>query len=436
MGITLCYIFTYLVEALLIYMYYDFLFEKKRKTIWVILCFGVFYSALYFSFSLQNMVLNAVLYTLGNLSLLLINYRCSFRQSILHALFLSSALLLAEYLTASSIGAISGDLLSYDTDLSASITMLSISKLLYLGLTSVGARIFARQKGLSESPWITVLYCSMPVISLILALISIRIASAHGLSQGTARIVAICIASLMAVNLLFLILYNYMKKENAEKLLLQVAVEKEQTEAAYYQALHEEKESRNILLHDIKNHLSAIASLAEQGKTTEVSDYITQIKSTLVATDFLQRCNDPILDLILYRTSRDCKEDGIRFYCDIRDCCNDYLDSPDKTALFSNLLSNAVEAARDSAEKEIDFSIRHSHGGKGIVITTENSCDTKPVIDSRGRYKTAKTNAGVHGLGLQSIARIVEKHKGLSTMGYDDETGRFHHVIYLSHSKS
>ena len=431
MGLTLCYIATYLVEALLIYLYYDFLFEKKRNILWILLSFGVMYTTLYIAFSQQNMALNAALYTAGNLVLLLTLYRCSFKQALLHALFLSCALLLAEYFTSVLVGSIWGSLLSYSTDLSAAITMLFISKLLYLVLTTVGARIFARQKLLSESPGITVLFCSMPVLSLGLTLVSIRIASNQPINQGTAQLIAICTTTLMAVNLLFLILYNYMKKANAEKLLLQVGMEKERAESAYYQALYEEKESRNILLHDIKNHLGSIATLAEQGKTEDVRKYIAELKSTLTSKDSLEFCQDPILGLLLYRTSQECKEAGIRFYGDIRDCCEDYLDSADKTALLSNLLSNAVEAAKNSADKEIDFSIRHSGNADGIVITTENSCDTKPIIDSRGRFRTVKSSPGIHGLGMQSIARIVKKHDGHSAVSYDEESCRFRHVVYL-----
>lgn len=431
MGMTLCYLAMYLIEALIIYFYYEFLFEKKQKSLWVILCFAAFYSILYVSFSLQNILLNAVLYTLGNLLLLVINYRCTVRQSFLHALFLSCSLLLTEYLTAVLIGLVSGDFLSYQTDMSSMLAATLISKLLYLVLTSIAARIFARQKMLGESLKITALFCSMPTVSLGMSLLSIRIGSIHGLSQGTTQIVLISIASLIAVNLLFLVLYNYTKKENAEKLLLQISIEKEQTETAYYQALHEEKENRSILLHDVKNHLSAIASLADQGKNEEVSAYISEMKESLVAKNSVQRCDDPILDLILHRIFRECEENGISFYYDIRDCCNDYLDAPDRTVLFSNLLSNAVEAAKGSTEKEIDFSIRYGSENNGIVITTENSCDQKPVTDIRGNYRTSKDNARIHGIGLRSIARIVKKYNGLSTMQFDEQSRNFRHVIYL-----
>ena len=84
------------------------------------------------------------------------------------------------------------------------------------------------------------------------------------------------------------------------------------------------------------------------------------------------------------------------------------------------------------AALEIDFSIRQSGNADGIVITTENSCDTKPIIDSRGRFLTVKSSPGIHGLGMQSIARIVKKYGGHSAVSYDEAGHRFHHVVYLS----
>ena len=431
MGMTLFYVAGYIIEALVTFFYFDFLFERKKKTFWVILCFSLFYGSLYLSFTLKNMFLNAILYTLGNLFLLLINYYCSIRRSLLHALFLSCALLLAEYLTAVVIGIVSGDFLSYQTNLSSMMAMILISKLIYLIITSVAARIFSKQKMLGESVKITILFCALPAVSLGLSLLSIKIGTIHGLSQGMTQIVLISTASLIAVNIIFLFLYNYTKRENAEKLLLRLGIEKEKAEAAYYQALHQEKENRNILIHDIKNHLGVIAGLAEDEDNKAVVAYISEIKSTFISKDTIQRCNDPILDLLLHRTIKECEESGIHFYWDIRDCCDGYLDAADKTALFSNLLSNAVEAAKMTKEKEIDFSIRCGAEGDSIVITTENSCGTKPVKDIWGQYRTNKDNAKLHGIGLRSIERIVKKCNGLSAMRYDDQIKKFYHVIYL-----
>lgn len=431
MGMTICYVTGYIIEALITFFYFDFLFDRKKKGVWTILSFLFFYGILYLSFSLENMFLNAVLYTLGNFLLLLINYHCVIRRSVLHALFLSCALLLGEYLTAVLIGIISGDFLSYQTDISSMMAMILISKLVYLIITSVAARIFARQNMLGESTKITILFCTMPMVSLGLSLLSISIGSTYGLSQGMTQTVLINIASLIAINIIFLFLYNYAKKENAEKLLLQVSIEKEKAEATYYQALHHEKESRNILIHDIKNHLSVIAGLAEDSKDEAVLAYISEIKANFITKGTVQRCNDPILDLILHRIIQECEESGIQFYWDIRNRCDEYLDATDKTALFSNLLSNAIEGAKTTEEKEISFSIRGGTESKSIVITTENSCEKKPVKDIWGHYITSKGNANVHGIGLRSIARIVKKYNGLSTIHFDDKSKKFYHIIYL-----
>ena len=258
---------------------------------------------------------------------------------------------------------------------------------------------------------------------------SFRVALEYGLNPGAEVMVIINVASLLAVNLLFMMLYYRMRIENEEKFLLQLSVEKEKAETAYYQALQEETESRNILLHDIKNHLRMINSLACKGETQAIVSYISKMEKNMQTVSQLRRCDDPILNLILQHTAQECETLGIRFYCDVRDQCCDFMDAPGKTALFSNLLSNAIEGAKEAAVKEIDFSVRKPLDGTSTVVSVENTCDVPPVADLRGGFRSRKTGGTLHGTGLKSIARIVKRYNGISTVHYDSETNRFHYTI-------
>ncbi len=56
-------------------------------------------------------------------------------------------------------------------------------------------------------------------------------------------------------------------------------------------------------------------------------------------------CDDAMLNAILSRYQRQCKEKGIDFHADIRSNAFVHLHQNDLTSLFCNLLDNAVEAA-------------------------------------------------------------------------------------------
>ena len=430
MGKTICYIATYTVEALITYTYAGMVFVKRRKSWSVIATYIFLYAILYSCFNIGNVLLNASLYLLGIYLLLFLNYDCKGKTAFLHGLFLSSMLLLTEFLASLFISVVTNDFGAYQDSLSVLVVMAVVSKLLYLAVMAISVR-FSPHRQVREDPKMTILFCILPFLSLVIAIASIRIALEYGLDPGTEAMVIINIASLLVVNLLFMMLYYRMRIEHEEKLILQLSVEKEKAETAYYQALQEETESRNILLHDIKNHLRMINDLACKGENQAIVSYISSLEKNMQTESQLRRCDDPILNLILQHTAQECEALRIRFYCDVRDRCCDFMDAPGKTALFSNLLSNAVEGAKEAAVKEIDFSVRKTQNDLCTVVSVENTCDVPPVLDLRGGFRSRKTGGTLHGTGLKSIARIVKQYNGISTVYYDGETNRFHYIIHF-----
>ena len=418
----------YVVEALITYTYARVAFPKKRKPFWEISAYLLIYSVLYFCFNIGNVLLNAGMYFLGLYFLLFFNYDIKSKTAFLQGLFLFCTLVLTEFLATVSVGIITNDYGAYQESVSIYIIACVISKLLYIAVIAFSMR-FLPQRKLQDDSQMTAMFCVLPILSVVVALASTRMALKYGLNPGNGVMIIINIASLLVVNLLLIVLYYRMKFANEEKLLLQISVEKEKAEAAYYQALYEETETRNILLHDIKNHLRMINSLACEGDNQAVVSYISNLEKNMQTESQLRRCDDPILNLILQHTAQECETLGIRFYCDVRDQCCDFMDAPGKTALFSNLLSNAVEGAKEAEVKEIDFSIRKQQSSDCTVVSVENTCDVPPVADLRGGFRSRKTVGTLHGTGLKSIARIVKRYNGISTVHYDSETNRFHYTI-------
>lgn len=99
------------------------------------------------------------------------------------------------------------------------------------------------------------------------------------------------------------------------------------------------------------------------------------------------------------------------------------------TALFSNLLSNAVESAQKSEDKIIEFSTAKNDEAGFIVISIMNSCDTAPQTDAFGNFKTTKGNQRMHGYGLKSIDRVIKKYGGISMPYYDSAAKTFRYII-------
>lgn len=72
----------------------------------------------------------------------------------------------------------------------------------------------------------------------------------------------IIVLTLLIVNLIFMVIYNHLQRMHAEQLAMNLSIQKEEADAAYYQDLQKQSENQRILIHDIKRHLNTIHGLA------------------------------------------------------------------------------------------------------------------------------------------------------------------------------
>lgn len=85
---------------------------------------------------------------------------------------------------------------------------------------------------------------------------------------------------------------------HAEQLAMNLSIQKEEADAAYYQDLQKQSENQRILIHDIKRHLNTIHGLANDFNAPGISEYITKLvddvlpdqQVKLVLTPYLISC--------------------------------------------------------------------------------------------------------------------------------------------------
>lgn len=421
-----CYAVIYAAEAIIAWLYFEFLFTRRRNKFQTIVSFLVTYTCLLATFSVDCVALNILFFFSGNLALLFWDYRCALKTAIVHTAFLCFIMLLTELLSSLLI---LPDFSAYKSGTVFLASMAVVSKLMYLLLAFAGARLFAPHKITFEEPRMMVLFCGLPVLSLLIAIAIVYLGFSAPLSRATEIMILINMLSLLVVNLAFMVLYNYLQKVSAETISLRLSMQKEAADAAYYEALREQSENQRILVHDMKNHLQTIDSLARDGSYREINDYISRLDETLRLEAPARLCGDPILNTVLLRAAGECREKGIDFQCDVREDTVFFLDAPGITTLFGNLLSNAIEAAEVSAGKVVELSVRPSDTKASIIISVVNSCDIAPIPAPGGGFHTRKRDKMLHGIGLKSIGRVVERYRGIETMYYRPQDHSFHHII-------
>lgn len=428
-GEKICFAIVFAAEAMIAWLYLEYILNRKRPLHYSIFSFSIGYTAL-FSFSLlDNTTINAITFCVINYLLIKRNYQCSTKTALLHSTFLCFAMVGAELLVVLIIGLFGYAFSAYTYNFHIMLVLAVLSKLLYLMFSIIGSRIFAPHKYRNEEPHLMVLFCVLPLLSALIAITIAYFGMADGIIGNGLVMTILIIVTLLIVNLIFLILYSSLQKSNEKYLTLQLSMQKEQADIAYYSALQEQFENQRILIHDIKMHLGTIDALAKHNGSAEIEKYISGLEETFALSAQVKLCTDPILNLLLLRFRDDCKVRNVQFHCDVRENSSAFLDAASITTLYGNLLSNALESAEISLEKLIELSVIRNTAQSVIVISVINSCDNPPMPDGDGGFRTKKADRLLHGVGLRSIDRIVAKYHGVATMYYDPENKQFHHVI-------
>ena len=103
----------------------------------------------------------------------------------------------------------------------------------------------------------------------------------------------------------------------------------------------------------------------------------------------------------------------------------DFMKDMDVTALFANLLDNAVAAAAESEKGYVRLRVNRVR--QFLSVTVENSCDREP-IRAAGTFRSRQ--AGHQGLGLKIIRQTVEQYGG--DMQLDWKEGVFMAQVMLA----
>ena len=219
--------------------------------------------------------------------------------------------------------------------------------------------------------------------------------------------------------------YSVGLREKQNSRLLQMKIELLENN---YQQILKERSEKSILVHDMKNHLLAISKLAEMGKNAEISEYIGRMYPVLAGKQKCAVTNHLLLDLILDCKVEEAAKKGIEAKLESDDMSGLLLSEMEVSALFSNLLDNAIEANERRNAEGGWINIRCKQRNRMLVINMSNPTDRMIAGDVLPR--TSKEDKTIHGLGMLSIQQVVDTYSGY--MEYHTENDEFRMMICLS----
>ena len=228
---------------------------------------------------------------------------------------------------------------------------------------------------------------------------------------------AVFVFVLLLFDIVMFKVYVMYQEQNQMKRMKQEA--KNQLEI-YDRQIHEKQKVMDEVRktkHDMKNNMIYLQNLLK-ANPEEAEKYLEKfIGKTTKKTDEFSKSGNFSIDSMLNYKNMIAKSKGLSLILEEQIPINLPYENSDLCVILGNLLDNAIEAAENSENKEID--VRIVYVKNKLKITVKNYYTGKIKKDTGGNFISTKSDTKNHGIGLQSVTRIVDAYGGVMEVRTD-----------------
>lgn len=199
------------------------------------------------------------------------------------------------------------------------------------------------------------------------------------------------------------------KKQLTEKYL--------EEQKSHYEYLEEREKETKKFRHDFRSHMELISNLARNHDYDKIDEYLEQMHIKVEKLGNNITVQNGIVDAMLNQYYTKALQCGIRMEVKGRFPIDFEMDVYDICTIFSNILSNAIEAAMETEEKYVSVECRYND--TNIIITVKNSF-SREQRNAGALLKTRKGDLDYHGYGLENMMDSVHKYNGISDIETKD----------------
>lgn len=428
---TVCFLFIYIFEQFIAYIYFSKKFDFKKNFNLVIILYSISFIIQFFLNSFQTPYLNLLSFFLCNIFVVIIGYKTKIKQAVFNVIVLEGFMITTELFIMFLISILLDvHLIDFSNNSTVIILETLASKTLYFSLAYITSKISIKHKEDYNIRDFSYILFVLPLVSIFVIICFVYLSIQLNINQIIYYLFTIIALSLLVSNIIIFLVHERIKKTLILNTELQLATQKNEISKEHYQELERQYDLSNLLIHDIKKHLDVIKNLAIQGRDTHnIVKYVNSVYDCYEVKTLRRFSNNKLVNVIISRYAHLCNLENIELLVDIRNIDFDFISESDLTSLLDNLLANAFETAKNSANKIINIVIdkKNEHY---VIFNVLNSCDTEPPKEG-DYYVTAKKDKSRHGYGLKSIDRITKKYDGNSLYKYNQYDCEFVSSIIL-----
>lgn len=278
MSNTVCYFFTFLIEAVILWLYSSNLFTARRKPWIQFAMLFIFYFTMFSVSLLEYIWLNMALYLVMNFIFLLAQYDLKWYSALFHSAVLAAVMGMCELTVYSTIERFSPHFYTEPRQFQNMIIFIIFSKMIFLTIVYILIHLLkGKQTQNQQHDKSVLLLIFIPVTSVFIMLTLVSVSDSFLLSPLLKGMVTLSAFFLLISNLLVFGINQYNLKKNMEFTQIQLLLQKESNSTEYYEMLRLQNENQRILIHDIKKHLHSIDMLNQQKESDKIDTYLHQL---------------------------------------------------------------------------------------------------------------------------------------------------------------
>lgn len=348
-------------------------------------------------------------------------YDISIVKALILVFFVQSIMTLIDYIIIMILAKLYGDITALESA-SALIGRLIIilSRLiLFVGLIIL-SRISTKKNNsvtadMSDREWIQFLIFPIFTICAVMLMTSSVIKSYHSDIIAIYYIIAIglIVLNLVVFHLISEILENSRNMKEAEALRQQSIGQLE-----LYNSMRENYNIQRQRTHEYKNQIVCMDMLMKKKDYSKLEDYIGNISDGLDAQLDMVDTNNDVVNAIFNAKYYEAIKNDVLVVLKINDLSDIKISDNDIVTILSNLLDNAIEAAKQCDIGKRIVKIKMLYEDAVLSIAVSNSYKAEPVLTEDGYIRTTKKDREEHGWGMRNVVETLEKYNAEYIIDY------------------
>lgn len=405
-----------IIEIVCYFTFFDiFAVKRNRNKIEVILSIIILMlsSRLCVHFLKKYTIIKMLLMVLIIILAMWFLYEISLVKTLILVFFVQSIVTITDYIVIMILAKIYGDI----TTLGGASSLIGrliliLSRLILFAILIVISRISSKKRNnvtadMSNKEWIQFLIFPIFTICAVMLMVNSVMKSYHSDIVPVYYIIAI---GLIVLNLVVFHLISEILEHSRKMKEAQILRQQSIGQVGLYNSMRENYNIQRQRTHEYKNQILCMDMLMKKKDYSKLEDYIGNISDGLDAQLDMVDTNNDVVNAILNAKYYEAIKNDVLFVLKINDLSDIKVSDEDIVTILSNLLDNAIEAAKQCNVGKRTVKIKLLSEDDVLTIAVSNTYKTEPMLTEDGYIRTTKNNKEEHGWGIRNIVATLEKY--------------------------